>query len=128
MITSDASPISLGTVCPKVLRTGWFEDEESGPLYEPDLVIRDPEGAKWPSKRALPAAERSRWCAIADATDRAPEDRFRAACGDRRDHRARLADVDTCLSSLSLLRSFRVQIVSASAPVAAVSGTETGRC
>jgi hypothetical protein len=31
-------------------------------------------------------------------------------------------------SLLSLLRSFRVQIVPASAPVAAVSGTETGRC
>jgi hypothetical protein len=68
---------------------------------------RDPEGAKWPSKRALPAAERSRWCAVADATDRAPEDRFRAACGDRRDRRAGLADVETCLSSLSIVAKFQ---------------------
>jgi hypothetical protein len=40
-------------------------------LYERGLhdpVIWDPEGARWPSKRALPSAERSRRCAIADAT------------------------------------------------------------
>src|ERR1700730_6416686 len=65
-----------------------------------DLVIRHPEGARWPSKRALPAAERSRRCAIADATARAPEDGFRAACGDRRDRGAGLADVETCLCRL----------------------------